>query len=398
MGHKGKGVLIGHLDTGVDGEHPAFKDRIAGFNKFGYRGSVATAMAPHDSGRHGTHTAGLLIGNSKEKFLGIAPEALLYSGMVIEEGNIVSRILKGLDWLLDCKVQIVNLSLGIFTDTPIFRFLIQKMIQHEMLVVCSLGNRGAGKASAPGFYPETIAVGSLNANGRVASYSGSYHHNNTTKCHKPDLIAPGDHILSTTSNDGFEHQSGTSMSSAQIAGLAALLRGSFPHATSIEIKTALLKSCDPLDPLQSHRSVRGMVRPLKAFNLLKNRKQNQLAQLAGFSDWELEYPKKYIDPRLENKLNLVGEKGKCEAIFQFTNAMGVHQLEQMVNKQSSGNESKLNFSSLKNAPIAIYRGSSQSIRTIIDWPNVCIANACDVSRYMSIPLSLGQVFYKPIVG
>lgn len=381
LGHKGKGIFIGQLDTGVDGKHPAFVGRIASFRQFGYRGMVKPSMSAHDSGWHGTHIAGLLVGHSKDKLLGIAPEAELYSGMVLEEGHIVTRILKGLDWLLESKVQVVNLSLGVFTDTPIFQSLIQEMIRREIVVICSIGNRGAGKASVPGIYPEVISVGAAGIDGRVCSFSGSYHHDNTMKCFKPDLLAPGEKILSTLPNNNFEEKSGTSMASAQVAGLATLLCGAFPKASASTIKNALIKSCSSLDPQQNHRSANGRVCPLKSFEILKQWKQYPPTISNDSYDWKLKTKKKHIDPRLVNQLEVAGEQGNCEAVLQFKDFDGIKNLEQLAITHYDQNDLELNFSKLKNAPIAIYRGSTKDIRTIIDWPSVKIANACDINKY-----------------
>lgn len=79
-GLTGKGVLVGHLDTGVDATHSALSGRVAKFKRFGYRGMTDETMPAWDSGWHGTHTASLITA--------VAPDVQLYSGMVIEEGTL----------------------------------------------------------------------------------------------------------------------------------------------------------------------------------------------------------------------------------------------------------------------------------------------------------------------
>src|SRR5581483_1663505 len=48
-GLAGKGIRVGHLDTGVDGKHPALAGRIKGFVEFDFGGDRIPRSRPHDS-------------------------------------------------------------------------------------------------------------------------------------------------------------------------------------------------------------------------------------------------------------------------------------------------------------------------------------------------------------
>ena len=67
-GLTGKGILIGHLDTGVDVTHPALTQSVDVFAEFDLIGEEVTAggataaATARDTGSHGTHTAGILNG------------------------------------------------------------------------------------------------------------------------------------------------------------------------------------------------------------------------------------------------------------------------------------------------------------------------------------------------
>ncbi|MGH2368734.1 MAG: S8 family serine peptidase, partial [Chloroflexota bacterium] len=75
QGLTGKGVRVGHLDTGVDGAHPALSDRIAAFMEFDLFGNRVPGSRPHDTGDHGTHTAGTICGGRAGGMaIGVAPE------------------------------------------------------------------------------------------------------------------------------------------------------------------------------------------------------------------------------------------------------------------------------------------------------------------------------------
>ena len=88
-GLHGEGVLVGHLDTGVDGRHPAPKRAIASFAELDNFGRlVEPAPTPYDTGDHGTHTAATIAGRAvRGKAVGVAPQATIASAIVIEGGQ-----------------------------------------------------------------------------------------------------------------------------------------------------------------------------------------------------------------------------------------------------------------------------------------------------------------------
>jgi subtilisin len=117
-GYTGKGVLVGHLDTGIDGTHPALRPAIEEFAEFDMTGELVRGKKPRDSDRstpaHGTHTAGTIAGRATAKgTVGVAPDAKLMSGMVIEGGQVIDRILSGMEWVASKGVRILSMSLGI---------------------------------------------------------------------------------------------------------------------------------------------------------------------------------------------------------------------------------------------------------------------------------------------
>src|SRR5262249_40588170 len=123
-GIDGKGVVVGHLDTGVDGSHPALNRAIAAFAEFDMAGNEVPRAKPHDSDEHGTHTAGTIVGRplSRREF-GVAPRARLASALVIEGGQVIARILAGLEWIISKNARILSMSLGLRGYTPAFQEL-----------------------------------------------------------------------------------------------------------------------------------------------------------------------------------------------------------------------------------------------------------------------------------
>lgn len=95
QGFTGRGVLVGHLDTGVDASHPALVlvGAVREYAEFDGLGSEIPGVQPRDSGIHGTHTAGTIAGRSvNEVHFGVAPRATLACAMVIEGGNVLAVV------------------------------------------------------------------------------------------------------------------------------------------------------------------------------------------------------------------------------------------------------------------------------------------------------------------
>lgn len=245
QGLTGKGVRIGHLDTGVDGSHPALRGAIAAFAELdAFGGLVAPAPAPYDSDEHGTHTAATVAGRPvRGKAVGIAPGSQLASALVIEGGDSVARVLGGLDWALDQGIRVLSMSLGFRGWWEDFLPIMQILRSRGVLPVIAVGNEGPGTSRSPGNYSESLSVGAVDQELGVAEFSSSQRFQRAQDPVVPDLVGPGVDIVSAKPGRGYQRMNGTSMAAPHIAGLAALLFEARPAATVDEVESALLRSC-----------------------------------------------------------------------------------------------------------------------------------------------------------
>lgn len=265
QGLTGKDVYVGHLDTGVDGKHPALKSRIADFAEWDTFGRKMPSSSPHDSAMHGTHTAGTICGVAVAgKSVGIAPGALICSGLVIEGGDTTARILGGLDWLVGLGVRIVSLSLGYPGYTPVFSRLIDILVGRNILPVFAIGNEGPNTSRSPGNYPDSLSVGAVDEKLHTPPFSGSQHFARKRNPDKPDCVAPGVAVISAKPGGGWQEMDGTSMATPHVAGVAALLAEAAPSATAADLRNAILSSCNPLTGEPPLRFGRGFVRAPQA--------------------------------------------------------------------------------------------------------------------------------------
>lgn len=270
QGLTGKGVLVGHLDTGADGSHPALKTAIASFAEFDLLGRKKPGnISPYDTDDHGTHTAATIAGRSfNKRALGVAPGCDLASAIVIEGGNVVARILGGMDWTLGAGVRVLSMSLGLRGWWTNFQAITRILRMRGVLPVFASGNEGAGFTRSPGNYPECLSVGASDKSNRVASFSSSQRFDRPADPLVPDLVGPGVDVVSAKPGGGFQSMSGTSMATPHITGLAALLLEARPQATVDQLEEAIFGSCKRPATMPEERANRGLPDGVKALDLL----------------------------------------------------------------------------------------------------------------------------------
>jgi subtilisin len=224
LGWTGAGVIVGQLDTGADGKHPALKNAFHAFAEFDDLGfEVTPTPAPHDTDDHGTHTAGTIAGRATAgRAIGVAPDALLASAIVIEGGNVIARILAGMDWVIGQGAKILNMSLGLRGFFDDFLPITQRLRERGILPIFAVGNEGPGTSRSPGNYAEALSVGAMDQRDRVAGFSSSQEFIRPNDAVVPDLVAPGVAVVSAMSGGGFQEMDGSSMATTRTSPASPL--------------------------------------------------------------------------------------------------------------------------------------------------------------------------------
>jgi len=270
QGLTGKGIVVGHLDTGADGRHPALRGAILHFAEFDDFGrEVQPTPRPHDTDDHGTHTAGTIAGRKVSgTVVGVAPGAKLASAIVIEGGDVVARVLGGMDWAVGLGVRVLSMSLGFPGYWTEFLSITQLLRSRGMLPVFAIGNEGPGTSRSPGNYAEALSVGACTKSGTVPRFSSSQRFVRTRDPLTPDLVAPGQGVVSAAPGGGWQSMDGTSMATPHVAGLAAVLMEAAPGKSSAQIEQAIFDSCQRGQGMPAERSNRGLPNGPRALKLL----------------------------------------------------------------------------------------------------------------------------------
>ena len=259
-GYKGEGVKIAVLDTGVDETHPDLDGQVVASENF------TPAADDEDRYGHGTHVASIAAGTGAKsggKFSGVAPDAKLLAGKVLDDDGYGddSGILAGFEWAVDQDADIVNLSLG-GGDTPEVDPLeeaVNRISADEgVLFAVAAGNEGSGShtISSPGSADAALTVGAVGPNGGLAGFSSRGPRIGDSAV-KPDVTAPGVAITAAAAPGsvidqevgqnpaGYLTIDGTSMATPHVAGAAALLKEQHPDWTGGQLKAALSASAKP---------------------------------------------------------------------------------------------------------------------------------------------------------
>jgi len=173
-GARGKGSLIGLLDTGVDTAHPDLRGKVRFWAEFDSLGKQKRHVKPRDSDEHGTHCAGTLVGGSSSgRFIGVAPEARLAAALVLdgENGGTDAQVLAGIQWAVERHVDVISLSLGgmwmELEAPPTYTEAIYTCCEAGIPVVVAIGNEGQQTTGSPGNDLFALSVGALDQNDRV---------------------------------------------------------------------------------------------------------------------------------------------------------------------------------------------------------------------------------------
>jgi hypothetical protein len=208
---RGEGVRVAIIDTGADDLHPDLHGAIVEVANF-----VDSDEGQFRRDRHGTELAGIIaaVANNGEGIVGIAPGAKLSifkACWQLRDDADSARcnsytLARALTAALDSRAQVVNLSLAGPAD-PLLRQLIQEGLRRGILFIGAAPPEAAQSEVALLQVDGVIEV----AGDGILGGPGA------------PLRAPGREILTLLPGGHYDFASGTSVATAHVTGIVALL-------------------------------------------------------------------------------------------------------------------------------------------------------------------------------
>lgn len=289
----GKGVVVALMDSGI-GLHP---DLRAGkvVARANFAGDNGIGLDPAG---HGTHLAGIIAAHGSV-FRGVAPDARLVDIRVLDQNGdgTLRSVVAGFDWLLKHRtalhIRVLNLSLGTTQRSSYHDDLLAALAESAwfsgIVVIAASGNEGPvpGMIATPGADPFIVTVGSFDDQGTRSAQDdreSAFSSRGLTVdgFAKPDVLAPGRRVVSLRANGArleltnyeravanttasvnlnvnlnasgngkgnnkdngnlYIRMSGTSVSSAMVSGVAALILSAHADYTPTKTKGAIVAS------------------------------------------------------------------------------------------------------------------------------------------------------------
>ncbi|HEC79344.1 MAG TPA: T9SS type A sorting domain-containing protein [candidate division WOR-3 bacterium] len=280
LGYTGSGVIVGHMDSGVNYNHTDLNDHMwdgsgAGYPNHGYDFSN-NDNDPMDDDGHGTQTAGIVAGDGTSgSNTGVAPDAQIMALKIYPGTN--NEMGQAIQFALNHNADLLSCSIGWEDPSSSIKDWCRgqsNTVYAAGIVWCNAAGNGRSvppyghytvpqdinsPADCPGpwYAPNggnsaSIAVGATDQTDNIASWS-SYGPTqwNTTGYNdypyppgliKPDLAAPGVGVksLDHATNNGYDSGiNGTSFAQPHVAGTVALMLERNPALTPRQIDSLL---------------------------------------------------------------------------------------------------------------------------------------------------------------
>ncbi|WP_367123979.1 S8 family serine peptidase [Streptomyces phytohabitans] len=240
---RGEGITVAVVDTGVNDSTASLQGQVLPGKDL----SDDPGDENDDSDGHGTTLAELIAGTGDDGGIrGLAPGAkivpvragLRKRGEKLDwskSGNIHEAIRAA----AETKAQIINLSFGAPSYTPMIEDAIKYAADKGKLIFVSAGNDGNGKneRNYPASFDQVVAVSAVNESAKAADFS---QHRDYV-----DLAAPGVNIPGWCAGN-FEHyctgEQGTSQAAALASASAALIWSKHKDWTANQVLRVMLET------------------------------------------------------------------------------------------------------------------------------------------------------------
>ncbi len=193
---------------------------------------------------HGTHVAGI-VGAATNNGIGVASIGHSLKIMPVKSSNVpqtISDAYSGVIWAADNGADVINMSWGSEGYSNTGQNIINYAYNAGCVNVAATGNDNMSSVFYPAGYNNVLSVSSTNSSDSKSDFSnyGSW----------VDVSAPGSQILSTYIGQNFAptyaSNSGTSMASPMVAGLAGLVLSVNPNLSIEQVMNCITSTAQDI--------------------------------------------------------------------------------------------------------------------------------------------------------
>jgi cell wall-associated protease len=251
---------------------------------------------------HGTHVAGIVAADRKNEIgiKGIADNVKIMSVRTVPNGDERDKdVANAIIYAVDNGASIINMSFGKSYSPQ--KEAVDKAVKYAekkgVLLVHAAGNDGEDIDKEENYPTRHFLDGKEAKNwieigassfGPDANFVASFSNYGKKNV---DVFAPGVEIYSTTPNNTYTIEQGTSMAAPVVTGIAALLMSYFPELSATEVKDIIKKSTRKFDGLEVQRpggrgkaeltdlsNTGGLVNAYEAVRMAKELKDSKLVK------------------------------------------------------------------------------------------------------------------------
>ena len=275
-------TIVAVIDTGIDLGNRDFAGKIwtnpandaaAGYpnDVHGWNFITNTNDVQDDDG-HGTHVSGIIAaqGNDGYGVVGVAPSVQIMPLKFLDAGGngSLDAAVSAIYFAVNHGARVINASWGGVDYSGPLNDAIAYANAHNVVFVTAAGNDGTNNDYVPSYpssfrQPNELSVAAVDRSGKLADFSNY-------GAGTVDVAAPGVDIISDVPRrvdpSGLQSLSGTSMATAYVSGVAALIVGLDPSLTAAQVVQRIDSTAKPLPSLAGLTISGGIVDAANAVN------------------------------------------------------------------------------------------------------------------------------------
>ena len=202
---------------------------------------------------HGSHVSGIIGADRRNTLgiMGVADNVLIMGVRNTPNGDERDKdVANAIRYAADNGAKVINMSFGksYSPDKSIVDEAVKYAVSKDVLIVQAAGNENKDIDVENNFPSRKYLNGEIAA-GYITVGASGFVDDETLKADfsnfgktTVDVFAPGVKINSTTTENTYKQEDGTSMAAPVVTGLAALIRSYYPKLTAIQVKDIILKS------------------------------------------------------------------------------------------------------------------------------------------------------------